>query len=718
VHAPSHAPSATAATTRHHPFWSLIAAASGRRGKWITLLVWIAIVAAITPFAGKLGDVEENDAAAWLPSDAESLQVEELQPQFAAGDPVPAVIVYQRDGGLNDADRSAIEADRQHLMSLFPGLDPSPATLSADGEAAIVSIPFPADDEAVDGVELMRESIASTGSGMQVYVTGPAAFNHDFENAFAGMDSALLLTTAAVVAVLLLITYRSPILWLLPLLTVAVADQGAMAAVYGLAKHAGITINAQSSGVLPVLVFGVGTDYALLLLARYREELHRHEDHHVALKTAIQRAGPAMLASAATVIVGLMTLLGADLRSNKSLGPVGAAGIFMALIGMMTFLPALLAILGRRVFWPFTPRPGTDTQEDSRFWGGIGRRVSHRPRRVWVVTALLLGVMALGITQINTTLTNADSFREKPDSIRGQELIAASFAAGTTQPAVVIANTAAADRVEQVIAATEGVEEVVRDGEANGVTGFQVTLATEPGTSEAFGLIEELRRDLHDLPEANAMVGGSDASGLDIENANAHDRLFVIPAVLLVVFVILAMLLRSLVAPLMLIATVILSFGAALGASMLIFEHLFGYPGIDPGLPLLGFVFLVALGIDYNIFLMSRVHEEAAHLGTRAGMLKGIAVTGGVITSAGIVLAATFSVLTTMPLVQMVEIGFLVAFGVLLDTFIVRSILVPALTFDIGKRIWWPSRLSRTYIPVPEPARVRSPFDPTVGPGK
>ncbi|MGH2551889.1 MAG: MMPL family transporter, partial [Thermomicrobiales bacterium] len=398
-------------------------------------------------------------------------------------------------------------------------------------------------------------------------------------------------------------------------------------------------------------------------------------------------------------------MLGADLSSNKSLGPVGAIGIGMALLAMLTLLPAILAIIGRRVFWPFTPKPGTDTREDSRFWRGIGTRVARRPRKVWVTTALILGAMALGLTQMDTNLSTEDSFRTPPDSILGQQLLAQSFAAGSSQPNTVVANTSEAAAVQQAISQTPGVERVAIGGEYDGKTVFDVVLTAEPSSGAAFAAIEAIRKNVHSVPNADALVGGSDAQGLDIEKATERDQRKVIPAVLLVVFLVLCLLLRSIAAPLMLIATVIISFAASLGASVLIFDHVFNYGGIDPSLPLIGFVFLVALGIDYNIFLMSRVHEEAAKHGTREGMIKGIAVTGGVITSAGLVLAATFSVLTVMPLVQMVEIGFLVAFGVLLDTIIVRSILVPALTFHAGRRIWWPSRLSRTYFPVPEPVR-------------
>ncbi len=681
-------------------FWSLMAIPAGRRAKWFILLFWIALVVAVSPFAGKLGDVENNDAAAWLPESAESLQVSNLEEQANPDDTVPAVIVYHRDGGLTAADQAIIDQDRQTLGGQFAGNEMSPVIQSQDTQAAFYTITLlDEDDDIGDQVGTIRDQVGNQSDGLEAKVTGPAGFNKDFMDAFGGLDSSLLLATAVVVAILLLITYRSPILWMLPLITVALADQTAMALVYGLAKHAGLTVNGQSAAILPILVFGVGTDYALLLLARYREELHRHGDHHIALTIAVQRAAPAILASAATVVIGFLCLLTADLSSNKSLGPVGAIGIMLALFGMLTILPALLAIIGRRVFWPFTPKPGTDIHEESGLWSGVGKRVARRPRRVWIGTAMILGIMALGLTQMNTTLSPEDSFRTTQESIEGQQLLSASFPGGSGAPDTVVANSAAADAVQQAIVSTPGVVDVQVAGEYNNLTFFDVTLSAEPSSNEASNTIDALRDNVHAVPGANAKVGGSDAENRDIIHANSRDRMVVIPAVLAVVFVILCLLLRAFVAPIMLIGTVILSYAAALGASVLVFEHIFGFNGMDSSLPLLGFVFLVALGIDYNIFLMSRVHEEAQHLGTRAGMLKGLAVTGGVITSAGIVLAATFSVLSIMPLVQMTEIGFMVAFGVLLDTLIVRSVLVPALTFDIGRRVWWPSRLSRSFFP-------------------
>jgi RND superfamily putative drug exporter len=668
-----------------------------RKGRWLIILFWIALMAIISPYASKVGDLQDNDTAAFLPESAESLQVAQLQSRFDTSETMTAIIVYHRDGGLMPDDFATIEGDIARLGTAFPSDAPIPLIPSDDGKAVMVPIELPEEfDDA--GVKLLKEQLSRDIDGLDVKVTGPAGFMADFAEVFDGIDGTLLLTTALVVAVLLLITYRSPILWILPLLTVGLADQLALAGSWVFGKHLGVNINGQNIGILPVLVFGVGTDYALLILARYREELRRFESHLDALRASIRQAAPAILASASTCILGLICLLLADLNSNKSLGPIGAVGIASALFGMLTFLVAILAIIGRKVFWPFVPKVGAveEHNPENNLWGRIGRWISINPRRVWISTALFLGILALGVVQADTTLSTEESFRTRPESIEGQALLAESFPAGSGAPTIVVANTNAATEVEQALIATEGVVDVAVSGADDELTRWSVTLAAEPASNEAFTLIDRLRDNVHPIAGADAMVGGSDAESRDVARASVRDALVVMPAVLIVVFLILCWLLRSVLAPAMLIATVVLSFLASLGASILVFDHLFGFGGLDPSIPLLGFVFLVALGIDYNIFLMSRVHEEAAVIGTRKGMLRALAVTGGVITSAGIVLAATFSVLGVLPLVFMIELGFLVAFGVLLDTFIVRSILVPALTFDIGSRIWWPSKLTKT----------------------
>jgi RND superfamily putative drug exporter len=517
----------------------------------------------------------------------------------------------------------------------------------------------------------------------------------DLGAVFEGINGRLLAAAAIVVAVLLLITYRSPFLWFFPLLVVGFADRLATAALYGLARAFDFSTSGQSVGIMAILVFGAGTDYALLLIARYREELRRHERPADAMAVALRQAAPAILASGGTVMLGLACLLAADLNSNRSLGPAGIVGIASALLLTLTLLPALLLIAGRKVFWPFVPQVGSASAEESGFWGRVGQWVSRHPRRIWIATTVLLLAFAAGAIGYTISFTQEDQFTSKPEAIEGTILIAQSFPAGAAQPAVVIANRDQADAVLPAIQGVTGVADARPSGETGDLVSFAVTLAAAPGSEDAFATIRDLRAALDDVPEADALVGGPDAQSYDTDRASARDQLVVIPLVLVVVFLVLAALLRSLLAPLLLLATSVLSTLAALGVTVVIFQRLLGYDGLQAGVLLLGFVFLIALGVDYNIFLMSRVHEEAPLIGTRPGMLKALAVTGGVITSAGIVLAATFAVLGILPLVALAQVGFLVSFGVLLDALLVRSVLVPAITLDLGKRIWWPSQLAR-----------------------
>lgn len=671
---------------------------TGRTSKWLVLAIWIVTLAGVSPFAAKLTDVQNNETETWLPENAESLVVAQLQENFPNADTVPAVIVYHRASGLTDGDWQTIERDRAVLTERFPEWPASPAISAEDGLTALFTVPIvEIDDENVSNDTKTIRSLITNGDGtdgLQVKVTGGAGFQTDLLTIFEGIDLTLLAASATVVAILLLLTYRSPFVWLIPLLAVAFASQSASAAVYALAKHAGLTVNGQSGGILPVLVFGAGTDYALLLIARYREELRRHEDKHEAMAFALRQAGPAILASGGTVVVGLMCLLAAELNPNQSLGPVGAIGIIAALMAMLTLLPAILVIVGRRLFWPFVPRFGGVVEERGGIWAKIGDRVSRRPRPVWVGTAVVLALLTLGLIGIDTNLAQQDQFRTQPEAIVGQALLAESFPAGTGQPTTVIANKSQQQAMVEKIRGVEGVVDVRPAGETERLIAFDVTLAAAPASDAAFATIDRLRTAVRDVAGADARVGGPDAVNLDVSRANSRDRAVVIPLVLLVVLVILAVLLRALVAPLVLITTVVVSFGAAIGASVVIFQTLFDFPAVEGSVPLLGFVFLVALGVDYNIFLMSRVHEESAKLGTNRGMKRGLAITGGVITSAGLVLAATFAVLAVIPLVLLTQLGFIVAFGVLLDTLIVRSILVPALTFDLDRRVWWPSRLA------------------------
>ena len=653
---------------------------------------------------------EQNNATAYLPGGAESTKVLAAQSAFQNANTLVAVIVYQRSQGLTAADREKIVANARTFAGVAPLGGPIVGPVwSRDGEAAQVAAPYnlgadgwSATPTVVDKVK----QIAGGSPGLSVYVTGALGNAADSENAFKGIDGTLLYAAIAVVVVILLLTYRSPFVWLLPVISAGIALTSAEAVIYLLDRHAGLVVNAESAGILTVLVFGAGTDYALLLVARYREELRRHTDRHEAMAIALRRAGPAIVASASTVIAGLLCLLIAESNSTRGLGPVAAIGIVVGLASMLTLLPALLVIAGRWIFWPYRPAVGSSEPTSTGVWARIGRQVSRRPRWVWVGTALALAALALGTLDLHADgLTEKQSFRGTPSSIVGQEVLARHFPAGLGSPVVVIANAAKTDQVQAALKATPGIASVAPPIVDNGVAYLQGTMTANPVSTAAYITVEKARTAVHAIAGAHALVGGASAVNLDVENAAHHDRDVIIPITLLVVFSILALLLRALFAPLLLVATVVLSFGAALGVSALAFDHIFGVPAEDSAFPLFVFVFLVALGIDYNIFLMTRVREETHAHGTRTGALLGLAATGGVITSAGFVLAGTFAVLGTLPVTEFAQIGFAVAFGVLLDTLVVRSILVTALNFDLGDRIWWPSRPPR------DPARSQAARD-------
>jgi len=539
---------------------------------------------------------------------------------------------------------------------------------------------------------------------LAVAVTGPAGFAADAIEVFETINGTLFLAAFGLVFVLLILIYRSPIFLFIPLFAVGAAEIAARALGYGLTEL-GVTVNGQSSSILSILVLGAGTDYALLLVARYREELRRHEDKHEAIALALRTAGPAIVASGLTVIAALLCLTLADVQGTAGLGPIGALGVAVAMLSMLTLLPALLTVFGRRAFWrppifgwsngiPHAGDPGADATHG--VWRRVGERVARRPRRVWVgVTALLL-VMCLGWLTLDTGLTQADGYREEVESVTGQELLARSFPAGASAATeVLVPDPADVPAVTRAVSGADGVAAVrpAQRGE-QGVL-LNAVLEPDPYSTEAYDLIPGIREAAKRAGGQEVLVGGPSAIEYDVRQAAARDTRLILPIALVVVFLILLALLRAVTGALLLIGTVILSFAAALGVSLVVFDVIFGFPGVDPSLPLYAFVFLVALGIDYNIFLMARVREETERHGTREGMLRGLAVTGGVITSAGIVLAGTFSVLAVLPLVFLTEIGFVIAFGVLLDTFLVRSVLVPALVLDVGPRTWWPSRLAR-----------------------
>jgi RND superfamily putative drug exporter len=679
----------------------IAAVVCGRRTKWLVLVFWLIVLAVLGPLAGKLTGAEKNDNSSWLPGGAESTEVMNLQAKFQAHDTAYAVVVYERLSGVTPQDQSTVAADARAFASI-PGVDekvvgPVPAQ---DNKALQVLVPITVGnggwEQLGKDVDKIRDIAQPSLGGLTMHVTGPAGSAADSAKAFAGIDGRLLYATIGVVVVILLLTYRSPILWLLPVLSAGGSLAASQGVIYLLAAHAGLTVNAQSAGILTVLVFGAGTDYALLLVARYREELRRHEDRHEAMANALFRAGPAILASAATVIAGMLCLLVAQLNSTYGLGPVAAIGILVGLAAMLTLLPALLVICGRWVFWPVRPRYGSPEPTEQGVWARIGNRVARRPRAVWITTVLILGAMAVGILDLHAgPLSNKDAMLGHPDSVAGQDVLAAHYPAGAGQPVVVIGTADAAGAIRAAVAGTAGIVQTTDAVVAQGYSLVQATLADAPDSKAAQDTVDRVRAATHAVPGADAKVGGFTAVIVDTQNAASHDRNLIIPLVLLVVLVILGLLLRAIVAPLVLVATVVLSFAAALGASALIFHYGLGFAGVDTSFPLFVFVFLVALGIDYNIFVMTRVREESIRHGTRRGALIGLGATGGVITSAGLVLAGTFSVLATLPLVAFAEIGFAVAFGVLLDTLIVRSILVTALNLDLGSRVWWPSRLSR-----------------------
>jgi RND superfamily putative drug exporter len=679
---------------------------AGRRTKWLVLVFWLVLVVVLGPLAGKLTGAEKNDASSWLPPRAESTQVLNLRSQAVSPNVYPGVVVYDRPSGVTAADKAKAAADAAKFATV-PGVlhgqvtGPIPA---ADGKAietiVLVNLGSKGWNAAAPAASSLR-AIASAGAdGLTVHIAGPLGTAADSSNAFKGIDGTLLFAALAVVILILLITYRSPVLWLLPVIAAGVSLATAQGIIYLLAKH-GLTVNAQSAGILDVLVFGAGTDYALLLTARYREELRRHDDRHAAMAVALRRAGPAVVASGGTVILSLLTLALAELNSTASLGPVLAIGVAVALLAMMTLLPTLLVITGRWVFWPVKPTYGSAEPTTRGFWARVGRGIAVRPRVVWISTVIVLGAMTAGVAGLHAHgLTNAQSFRGHPDSVAGQTVLDQHFPGGAGQPVEVFGNPASGPQVAAALRSVDGLTAVKRPVILAGHAYVEATLTSAPDSQAAYDTIDRARTAVHAVPGADAIVGGNTAVNLDVQRATAHDRNLIIPIILAVVFVILMLLLRALIAPVMLIATVVLSFGAALGVSALFFDNVFNFGGADTSFPLFVFVFLVALGIDYNIFLMTRVREEAQRQGPRCGAMTGLAATGGVITSAGCVLAGTFAVLGTLPVTFLTELGFAVAFGVLLDTIVVRSVLVTALNLDLGRWVWWPSRLARQ--PTPE----------------
>jgi putative drug exporter of the RND superfamily len=687
----------------------------GRRTKFAVIAVWLLVLVAIGPLAGKFEDAQENDPADYLPANAESVEALDRLDGFPSDNEAEAITVFHRDDGLTAEDaaaieqvraaintrvRTAINSDRPETVA-----ETAPAQISGDGATALLTTPITVPEEAsgeaedllTDTPEEIKNELSSLPSGLEAEVTGPAGFAADAVEVFNEINGTLLFATAGLVLLLLIVIYRSPIFWMIPFFSVLLAEVITRGLGYLIAE-AGVTVTGQSGGILPVLVFGAGTDYALLMVSRYREELRRHEDKHDAIRVTLRRTSPVILASGGTVIAALLTLSLAEVTGTAGLGPIGGMGIAMAMLAMLTILPALLTVFGRRAFWPFVPRVGTvGADETHGIWRRIGERVARAPRRVWVGATAVLAVMMTGLVFLNSDLTTGNMFRNDVDSVQGQDLLEAGFPAGTNAPTnVLLTDPARVDAVRTAVARADGVAAVSPQVERGpGGAKLEVTLEDDPYSTAGFDQIPGIREAARGPGGEDVLVGGPTAEEHDLRQSAARDNRLIVPIALFVVFLILAALLRAIVAPLVLIATVILSYLAALGVGAFFFENVFDFPGMGPDLPLFAFVFLVALGIDYNIFLMARVREETFTHGTRDGMVRGLAVTGTVITSAGLVLAGTFSTLAVLPLVFLTEIGFVIAVGILIDTFLVRSLLVPALVLEIGDEIWWPSALAR-----------------------
>ncbi|MFI5549548.1 MMPL family transporter [Streptomyces sp. NPDC051738] len=673
---------------------------------WLVLGLWIAVLAIASPFASKLADVQRDRAIDYLPASADSTQVAKIQDRLPGGEATEMVVVYHRDGGLTAGDKATAAEQIQRIASAHPLTAEPRGIPSRDGTTLmypVASTEPGQDEEARDELVNAVRDIARGGDGLGVDVGGEGALATDAGEVYNSLDGPLLYTTAAVVALLLVLIYRSPFLWLVPLTVAGLADYLSMGVAYGLNQGFGTSVSGQSSGIMTILVFGAGTDYALLLVSRYREELRRIERPYDAMVAALKGCGPAVLASSGTVAVGLLCLLAADLNSSRGMGPLGTVGVLCALAAMLTLLPALLVLLGRRVFWPLVPRFGSTPKARRSLFTAMGSSAGRRPRTVLAAGAVLLGALALGALNLPGDLKQEDSFTSKPDAVAAMETLAAAYPERGTQPISVITPQDRAEATLASIRSTRGVDSAQEGRTGEGWTEISVLAAAPPQSAGETATIEALRDRLD-----GSYVGGPSAEQIDLKDTNARDRLVVVPLVLLSVLLILVALLRSLVAPLILVAAVVAVWGAALGIGGLVFGPVFGFEGTDPGLGLLSFVFLVALGVDYGIFLMHRMREECltgAEPATAA--LTALRTTGGVIASAGLVLAATFAVLTNMPLVALVELGFVIAVGVLLDTFLVRTYLVTSASVALRRKVWWPGELSRA--PEPPVRRERQP---------
>ncbi|AYF26426.1 MULTISPECIES: MMPL family transporter [Micromonospora] len=682
----------------------------GRLAAWLTLAA--ALVVGVVAFGLPKPDNPAPVSDTGLSVEWQSTQVERLQEQLPSKDAQTALVVVSRaDGGpLSGADRSTLDGISGDLGSLAAGGRVSPAQVSPDGTVALVAVPLSTEggpSAVVDEVEKLREAVGDLPGELTVEVTGGPAFTADLGKVFQGADTTLLLVTAAVVAVLLLVTYRSPFLWLVPLLVVGATEQITLRVVESLVPAFGIYLpSGQVTGIASVLVFGAATNYALLLIARYREELRREEDRFAAMRSALRRTAEPILASGSTVVLGVLTLLLSEQETNRALALACATGVIFAMLSALFVLPAALLLFGRGLFWPFVPRVGSAARE-GRIWGRLGELVVRRPLPVAALAVLLLAGLALGGLGIRTGLSETEQFSEKPEAVAGAETLARAFPAGSTQPVAVLTTPQAAQAVLAAAGGVDGVASARPGAAGDRVAQIDVVLTAEPGSAASDRAVVALRDAVSAVPDSappavegadapdGALVGGSVAATYDSNEANTKDLKLILPLILLLVGAVLVLLLRGLLAPLLLVLTVIASFFASLGAAWLLFDHVLDFPALDSGVLLLAFVFLVALGVDYNIFLVTRAREDARRSGTRDGMLSALRVTGGVITSAGILLAAVFAVLGVLPLITLTQIGIIVCIGVLLDTLLVRTVLVPALAFLLGDRFWWPGRITR-----------------------
>ncbi|WP_312675398.1 MMPL family transporter [Microbacterium sp.] len=708
-----------------------------RRHSWLRvflpvalILVWLVGASLGGPLFGKVDEVSSNDQTTYLPESADATTVQQLLGEFTDSDAIPAIAVFTAEEELTPSELEAISdavADAPDVEGVAD--DVSPALPSEDGRAVQAFIPIDGDAELSDATTALGDELrAAVPDGITVYITGPAGFTADLAAGFAGIDGLLLGVALLAVLVILVLVYRSFLLPLVVLSTSLFALCVALLVVWWLAKWEILLLSGQTQGILFILVIGAATDYALLFVARFREELRVSQDKGVALLAAWKGSVEPIVASGGTVIAGLLCLLLSDLKSNSTLGPVAAIGIVFAMLSALTLLPALLLLFGRAVFWPRRPRfePEVVAEEHGMrttgLWARLSGLIKKRPRVIWIATTLVLLAGAAGVTQLDAQgVPQSDLVLGASEARDGQVALGEHFPGGSGSPVSVIVDEDRLQDAADVLLANDGIDGVTvtaadsPSGSAP-VTADGITAAGPPGTpapepttvdgqvllqgtltdaadsAAAASTVRELRGELDDL---GAVVGGVTATSIDTNDASIHDRNLIIPVILVVIMIILMLLLRSILAPVLLILTTVLSFGTAMGVSALVFNGIFDFPGADPAVPLYGFVFLVALGIDYNIFLMTRVREESKQHGTREGILRGLSITGGVITSAGLVLAATFAALSVIPILFLVQLAFIVAFGVLLDTFVVRSLLVPALAYDIGKAIWWPSKLWR-----------------------